>query len=349
VLIKQWLKAGYVEEEMLHPTEAGGTAGAGLIRPLLLNVALHGMEQALGISSTPKGVRRGTYALVRYADDLAIFSPTHEKAIEAQGILSTWLGTRGLRLSGEKTHIRHLREGFNFLGFNIRHYPTPNSSRSGYKLLIKPSPDSITQVKRKAQRALAQARRVTRRGLINEMNPVIRGLEQLLRNRGSQGGVCSLGSLYVRTRSALHETASPEKIGWWRTQKYWGRASGRQDRWVFQDKERHGTLRKFAWTKIIRHRLVPTTHSPDDATLRDYWRQRRHRTQATAGRAGQLARRQHGLCPGCHQALDNGEEFTRAPRDAQAPRRHGGSRESTASASELPPSDSQHQCASWGT
>jgi hypothetical protein len=35
------------------------------------------------------------------------------------------------------------------LGFNIRHYPTPNSSRSGYKLLIKPSPDSIRQIKRK--------------------------------------------------------------------------------------------------------------------------------------------------------------------------------------------------------
>jgi RNA-directed DNA polymerase len=66
-LIKQWLKAGYVEAEMLHPTEAGVPQG-GVISPLLLNVALHGMEQALGIAYTPKGVRRGTYALVRYAD-----------------------------------------------------------------------------------------------------------------------------------------------------------------------------------------------------------------------------------------------------------------------------------------
>src|SRR5262247_2268810 len=147
-LIKQWLKAGYVEAEMLHPTEAGVPQG-GVISPLLLNVALHGMEQALGIAYTPKGVRRGVYALVRYADDLVVFSPTHEQAVAAQDLLSTWLGTRGLRLSGEKTHIRHLQEGFNFLGFNIRHYPTPNSSRSGYKLLIKPSPDSVMQIKRK--------------------------------------------------------------------------------------------------------------------------------------------------------------------------------------------------------
>ena len=47
--------------------------------------------------------------------DLVVFSPTHEKAVEAQHLLSTWLGTRGLRLSGEKTHIRHLREGFNLI------------------------------------------------------------------------------------------------------------------------------------------------------------------------------------------------------------------------------------------
>jgi RNA-directed DNA polymerase len=46
-LIKQWLKAGYVEDEMLHPTDTGVPQG-GVISPLLLNVALHGMEQALG-------------------------------------------------------------------------------------------------------------------------------------------------------------------------------------------------------------------------------------------------------------------------------------------------------------
>jgi RNA-directed DNA polymerase len=46
-LLKQWLKAGYVEDEMLHPTDAGVPQG-GVVSPVLLNVALHGMEQALG-------------------------------------------------------------------------------------------------------------------------------------------------------------------------------------------------------------------------------------------------------------------------------------------------------------
>jgi RNA-directed DNA polymerase len=65
------------------------------VSPLLLNVALHGMEQALGIWYTPQGVLRGTSALVRYADDLAVLCPTREKAIEAQEILRSWLRMRG--------------------------------------------------------------------------------------------------------------------------------------------------------------------------------------------------------------------------------------------------------------
>jgi RNA-directed DNA polymerase len=58
-VINQCLKAGYVEEEMVHPTATGVPHG-GVVSPLLLNVALHGMAQALGISYTPQGVLRGT-------------------------------------------------------------------------------------------------------------------------------------------------------------------------------------------------------------------------------------------------------------------------------------------------
>jgi len=81
------------------------------------------------------------------------------------------------------------------------------------------------------------------------------------------------------------------------------------------------SVRKFAWTTIIRHRLVPSTYSPDDPTLQDYWSQRRQRTHGTPGRAGHLARRQHGRCPVCHQALDNGEEVH---VHHVRPKRHGG-------------------------
>src|SRR4051794_878463 len=43
-LIRQWLKAGYVEEGVRHETPLGTPQG-GIISPLLLNVALHGLEE----------------------------------------------------------------------------------------------------------------------------------------------------------------------------------------------------------------------------------------------------------------------------------------------------------------
>jgi RNA-directed DNA polymerase len=74
---------------------------------------------------------------VRYADDFVCFCETKEDAQQVQNILMEWLKERGLTLSEEKTRIVHLTEGFDFLGFNIRHYPAPLTSRTGWKLLIK--------------------------------------------------------------------------------------------------------------------------------------------------------------------------------------------------------------------
>ena len=47
-MIRQWLKAGVVENGRLHRTEEGTPQG-GVVSPVLLNVALHGMEQAAGV------------------------------------------------------------------------------------------------------------------------------------------------------------------------------------------------------------------------------------------------------------------------------------------------------------
>lgn len=84
-LIKQWLKAGYLEDARFHETEVGTPQG-GVVSPLLLNIALHGMEDALAICRTLKngqryvtaeGVKygwdgrdRGKRAVVKYADDV---------------------------------------------------------------------------------------------------------------------------------------------------------------------------------------------------------------------------------------------------------------------------------------
>src|ERR1700722_18478603 len=47
-LVERWLKAGVVENGRLAPTGAGTPQG-GVVSPLLLNIALHGMEHAAGV------------------------------------------------------------------------------------------------------------------------------------------------------------------------------------------------------------------------------------------------------------------------------------------------------------
>jgi len=80
-MVKQWLKAGVVENGRLSRTEEGTPQG-GVVSPVLLNVALHGMEQAAGVRYRTTGIHAGKTAMgspvvIRYADD---FAWIHESA-----------------------------------------------------------------------------------------------------------------------------------------------------------------------------------------------------------------------------------------------------------------------------
>jgi RNA-directed DNA polymerase len=105
-LIKQWLKAGYMEDDAWHPTESGTPQG-GL---LLCNISLHGMEEAVGVKyyNYRDGRRIAppcTKVIIKYADDLITLCNTREDAEEAKIIISQWLAERGLEVSEEKTRI----------------------------------------------------------------------------------------------------------------------------------------------------------------------------------------------------------------------------------------------------
>ena len=130
-LIRQWLKAGYVDNGVFHDTDAGTPQG-GVISPLLANIALHGMEEALGVHRRQRGqATERPRAVVRYADDFVVFCESREDAERSSDILKEWLAIRGLHLSEEKTRIVHLTEGFDFLGFNVRHLPESRTPARG--------------------------------------------------------------------------------------------------------------------------------------------------------------------------------------------------------------------------
>ena len=172
-LIKQWLKAGYVEHGTFHATEQGTPQG-GVVSPLLANIALHGMEEAIGVKYDYQGKLIGKRAVVRYADDFVCFCETREDAERVRQILVEWLAERGLTLSEEKTRIAHLTEGFDFLGFNVRHYPAPQTSRTGWKLLIKPSKESVHDVQKKLKDQWHKAQGSNVQSVLAKLNPIIR-------------------------------------------------------------------------------------------------------------------------------------------------------------------------------
>ena len=147
-LIHQWLKAGYMEKGGYHFQTETGTPQGRIISPLLANIALHGMEEALGVRYDNRGKLIGNRALVRYADDFVVFCETREDVEQVTFTLNKWTGERGLQLSEEKTKISHLTEGFDFLGFNVRQYAAPQS-KTGWKLLIKPSQKSMQKIREK--------------------------------------------------------------------------------------------------------------------------------------------------------------------------------------------------------
>ncbi|WP_316745468.1 reverse transcriptase domain-containing protein, partial [Streptomyces sp. MK7] len=143
-MVRQWLKAGVVERGRFTPTEEGTPQG-GVISPLLLNVALHGMETAAGVCYYATGPRAGqsmpdSPVVVRYADDLVAICHSREAAEQVKARLAAWLAPRGLVFNEDKTRIVHAETGFDFLGFNVRRY------RSG-KLLIKPSKTAVKRIR----------------------------------------------------------------------------------------------------------------------------------------------------------------------------------------------------------
>ena len=77
-------EGGVIEQGEFAPTEEGTPQG-GVISPLLLNVALHGMEEAAGVryhtaAAAPGETMPGSPVLVRYADDLVALCHTREQA-----------------------------------------------------------------------------------------------------------------------------------------------------------------------------------------------------------------------------------------------------------------------------
>ena len=308
-LIRQWLKAGYVERGVWHATESGTGQGA-VVSPLLASIALHGLETALGIVRNARGHIKGPRTVIRYADDFVVFCETKDDATRVIALLTDWLGERGLALSADKTRIVHLTEGFDFLGFTVRRYAAP-CTRTGYKLLITPSAESVKRLRTRLRaewRALAGQ---PAGAIVKRLNPLIRGWANYFRIGVATKTFSRLDHWMVTRELRYVQRKHPRKSHVWRKARYWDKHNRRKgDTWVFGDKQTGAYLLLFRWFKIERHILVRGTASPDDPRLREYWTRRRA-AQAKDLRPSlqKIAKNQSYVCSVCGETLFNDEEI----------------------------------------
>jgi RNA-directed DNA polymerase len=313
-LIRGWLKAGVFEHgEGFAPTEEGTPQG-GVISPLLLNVALHGLETAAGVRyhaagarSTGGWTRSESPLVVRYADDLVTMCHSQEQAYQIKARLAEWLAPRGLAFNEDKTTVVHLDDGFDFLGFNVRRYRG--------KLIIKPSKPAIKRIRSRLSTEMRALRGANGAAVLTRIAPIIRGWAAYYRGVVSSVIFSALDAHMWRLAYKWASASHRNKPKFWITRRYFGQFNpARQDHWVFGDRDSGRYLPKFAWTKIVRHQMVPGTASPDDPSLALYWRLRRQRNRPPLGSANlRLLRTQGGRCPLC------GDLLLYADREPQSP------------------------------
>jgi RNA-directed DNA polymerase len=302
-LVAGWLSAGVMARGRFAPTERGSPQG-GVISPVLMNVALHGMEQAAGVRYIPTGsnagtARPGSPVVIRYADDVLALCHSRDQAEQVQARLAAWLAPRGLVFNEDKTRIVDLADdgGVDFLGFNAR--------RHRGKLLIKPSKAAVARIRTRLTAEMKALRGHNAQMVLIRLNPIIRGWSAYYRHVVSAKVFNELDYHLWKLAYKWARHSHPHKGKRWITSRYFGAFnSARRDRWVFGDRDSGAYLLKFAWTTITRHTLIKGWASPDDPTLTDYWASRRRRGRPPLDRARlRMIQRQRGRCALCGELL----------------------------------------------
>ena len=319
--IKAWLQGGLLDQGAWFPTEAGTPQG-GPVSPWLANVALHGLEEAIARAFPG----RGTPAVIRYADDLVALHPKREVIERCQAVLAEHLHGRGWELKPSKTRITqtlHVEEGeagFDFLGFNIRQYPT--KSKRGYKTIIKPSREAMAHHQRQLRVVVRRHRMDTQERLIEALNPVIRGWSHYFSTVCSHETFAQMDEQLRQQLRSWIRFRHPNKSLKWGDQKDWRGADGRRH---FMPRAHGKRLWFHTETPIQRHVKVQGRRTPYDGD-EVYWGRRRAHHPGTSKRVARLLRRQDGRCTQCGYAFKAGDGLE---VDHRIPRIQGGSDDST--------------------
>lgn len=308
-VLRKWLKAGVVDMGRVWKTEEGTPQG-GIISPALANMALDGIEALLAEHFGAKGskkLRQYKVGLVRYADDFVI-TGTSKELLEnkVKPLVEEFLAIRGLTLSTEKTHITHINQGFDFLGWNVRKYAS--------KLLIKPSRKNTKAFLEKCRGMINANKSVNQAYLIWQLNPIIRGWVNYHKHQVASDAFARVDALLWQALWRWARRRHSKKGKRWIASRYWHHIDNRI--WTFADtkvdetgKEDWVKLTYASDTKIRRHTKVKAEANPFDPEWELYFEElRQQRMQDSLQyrrRVNTLYIQQLGKCALCHQPISH--------------------------------------------
>lgn len=182
-LVECFLKAGVMEGCLFKPSVLGTPQG-GICSPLLTNIYLHQLDlywwnKYGNLHRKEKERRRqkhlGNCALIRYADDwLLLTNGSKSEAMRLRDEFQNFLKEElKLELSVEKTHITHVNDGFDFLGFHVQRYI---SAHDRPKVLVTPTTEAKKRLKSKIKEMTSRKRfRDSPLLKFSALNAVLRG------------------------------------------------------------------------------------------------------------------------------------------------------------------------------
>jgi RNA-directed DNA polymerase len=171
-LLRQWLKAGVLDEGKVLPTEQGVPQG-GVISCVLANVVLHELDRLWEDRCSQLG------QLIRYADDGVVACRTEAQAREALWRIGVILERLKLTLHPTKTQVVHVgdgAEGFDFLGFHCRKVVSKRYRGKRY-LQYWPSRRAMQRVRDRIKAITAPRHRLPQpiEPMVAEVSHVVRG------------------------------------------------------------------------------------------------------------------------------------------------------------------------------
>ncbi|MBO0351616.1 group II intron reverse transcriptase/maturase, partial [Phormidium pseudopriestleyi FRX01] len=321
--IKEWLKAGVVDNGIFEDTESGTPQGW-VISPLLANIALDGMARLIEELYPRKKGQKVKATLIRYADDFVVISPEIEIIYQCKIVLEDWLKPIGLELKPEKTKIcytlraievngQNVSPGFDFLGFAIRQYPVGkyksgkvgglSNKLLGQKTHIKPSAKAIKAHSEALKGVIKTHKTAPQAALISRLNPIIRGWSNYY------SGVVSMETFNQMDHNIWQQLRAwtvtrCSKATYTKLSKYFhkgtvkiGNGKERNEKWLFQTKDGLN-LWKHSYTQITRHKLVRPEASTYDGNW-NYWATRKGTSLEVPTRVAKLLKKQKCRCKRC--------------------------------------------------